>query len=284
MIVMDMTPLHVARSALEKLNESLERRVSERTRELEFSNRELQNEIVRREAAEEALRLSGNELALLSQQLIQAQEKERRRIAQELHDSVGQSLSAIKYSLERAAELQRQSKHDDARPLLARTIGRVRETITDIRSIAMDLRPSVLDDLGVASALGWLCREFGETYPQFDVHTDIAVADTDIPDRLVTTIFRCAQELLNNVARHSRAAQVSISLSKDSANITLTVWDDGIGLPQPDSSGSFGRGHGIRNLRERALMTGGMMTLGPGPRSGTRVQMDWPEGSTSPSG
>jgi len=104
-----------------------EARVSEH-RELECANRELQSEVARREAAEDALRLSRNELALLSQQLIQAQEKERRRIAQELHDSVGQSLSAIKYSLERAAELQR-LKHEDARPLLSRTIGRVRDTI-----------------------------------------------------------------------------------------------------------------------------------------------------------
>src|SRR5690348_17136533 len=115
---------------------------------------------------------SPEELALLSQQLIQAQEKERRRISQELHDSVGQSLTAIKYSLERIAELQRQYRHDDARALVVRTIGRVRDTIKEIRSIAMDLRPSLLDDLGVASALVWFCREFAETYAQLEVNAE----------------------------------------------------------------------------------------------------------------
>jgi signal transduction histidine kinase len=213
---------------------------------------------------------------LLSQQLIQAQEKERRRIAQELHDSVGQSLSAIKYALERAAELQRQGKYPDAQPLLTRTIGRVRDTIKEIRSIAMDLRPSLLDDLGVASALEWLCREFAETYATMTVLTNISVSDTDVPARLVTTIFRCGQELLNNVAKHSRARHVSIALLKDAGGISLMVCDDGIGLPPVDSSGSFGRGHGIRNLRERAQMTGGKMTFTADHRGGTRARLDWP--------
>jgi len=219
---------------------------------------------------------SPEELALLSQQLIQAQEKERRRISQELHDSVGQSLTAIKYSLERIAELQRQYRHDDARALVLRTIGRVRDTIKEIRSIAMDLRPSLLDDLGVASALVWFCREFAETYAQLDVNAEISASDAEVPDRLVTTIFRCAQELLNNVAKHSKARRVSVRLIRQPTNVTLTVSDDGIGMPQPDSSGSFGRGHGIRNLRERAQMTGGRMTVSNDPVGGTRIEMDWP--------
>ncbi len=276
MVVTDVTPLRFARRALERLNESLEGRVRERTAELESANSGLQNEVARREAAEDALRLARNEQELLSQQLIQAQETERRRIAQELHDSVGQSLSAIKYALERAAELQRQGRYPDAQPLLTRTISRVRDTMKEIRSIAMDLRPSLLDDLGVASALEWLCREFAETYSQFSVLTSISVSDPDIPARLVTTIFRCAQELLNNVSKHSRASHVSIALFKDCGGVSLMVCDDGIGLPPPDSSGSFGRGHGIRNLRERAQMTGGKMTLVPDHRGGTRAQLDWP--------
>ena len=278
-IITDVTALHVARMALVKLNEGLEARVQERTEELENSNRGLQNEIARRQSAEEALRQSRNELEILSQQLIQAQERERRRFAQELHDSVGQSLSAIKYSLEQAAELLRQERHTDARPLLNRTIGRVRQTITDIRGIAMDLRPPVLDDLGVASALEWLCREFGETYGHIEVRTAISASDADIPDRLITTIFRCAQELLNNVAKHSRAHEVTVTLVRDANTVSLMVCDDGVGFPAADSSGSFGRGHGIRNLRERTQMTGGKLSLSSEPGGGARARLDWPLGT-----
>jgi signal transduction histidine kinase len=255
----DMTAMHLARVA-----------------ELERANCELQTEVVRCEAAVEAARLSRTELALLSQKLIQAQEMERWRIARELHDSAGQSLIAIKYSLERAAELQRQNKHADAAPLLSRTIGLVRDTITEVRAIAMDLRPSLLDDLGVASALGWLCREFAETHAQIEFSTEIAAGDAEIPDPLATTIFRCAQELLNNAARHSRARSVSIGLIRGSNSVTLTVRDDGVGMPQPNASGSFGQGHGIRNLRERAQMTGGSMIIGGNRSTGTCVQVDWP--------
>jgi signal transduction histidine kinase len=275
MVVADVTPLHIARAELERMNEGLEARVLARTAELESANRDLQNEIARRESAEDALRTSSNELELLSQQLIKAQESERRRISQELHDSVGQSLSAIKYSLERAAELHRQARHIDTQPLLMRTIERVQETITDIRSIAMDLRPSVLDDLGVASALAWLCREFAETYTRIDVRPHIPASDEDIPQRLATTIFRCAQELLNNVAKHAMADRVTIVLTRDPASVTLMVCDDGVGLPAADSSGSFGPGHGMRNLRERTQMTGGKLTWSANEGCGTRARIDW---------
>jgi signal transduction histidine kinase len=275
MVIADVTPLHVARAELEHMNECLEARVLARTGELEDANRDLQNEIIRRESAEEALRNSSRELELLSQQLIKAQESERRRIAQELHDSVGQSLSAIKYSLERAAELHRQTRHADTQPLLVRTIERVQETIADIRSIAMDLRPSVLDDLGVASALAWLCREFAETYIRLDVRPHIPADDTDIPARLATTIFRCAQELLNNVAKHAKARRVTVVLVRDPTSVTLMICDDGVGMPTADSSGSFGMGHGMRNLRERTQMTGGKLAWTANDGGGTRARVDW---------
>ncbi|MGH8304956.1 MAG: sensor histidine kinase [Steroidobacteraceae bacterium] len=275
MVVSDVTPLHVARTELEGLNQGLEVRVLARTRELENANRDLQNEIEGRAAAEQALRESRNELGLLSQQLIKAQESERGRIAQELHDSVGQSLAAIKYSLERAAELDRQGRRADTRSLLTRTIERVQETIAEIRAIAMDLRPPVLDDLGVASALAWLCREFADTYPHIRIRNRISAADSAIPPRLATVIFRCAQELFNNVAKHAQAKHLTVALSREPATVTLIVADDGVGLPTADSSGSFRLGHGIRNLRERTQMTAGKLALSAGEGGGTRVRVDW---------
>ena len=158
----------------------------------------------------------------------------------------------------------------------------MREAIADIRSIAMNLRPPVLDDLGVASALEWLSREFGETYSHIGVHTRIDAADGDIPLHLATTIFRCAQELLNNVAKHSKAEHVSVTLARDHNKVTLIVCDDGIGLPSPSVTGSFGTGHGIRNLRERAQMTGGKLTLSADQGVGTLARLDWVLGSPLP--
>jgi signal transduction histidine kinase len=120
-----------------------------------------------------------------------------------------------------------------------------------------------------------LSREFGETYGHITVCTGISASDPDIPQRLVTTIFRCAQELLNNVAKHSRATEVTVTLVRDANTVSLAVCDDGVGLPAVDSSGSFGRGHGIRNLRERTQMTGGKLTLSSEPGRGTRARLDW---------
>ena len=133
----------------------------------------------------------------------------------------------------------------------------------------------MLDDLGVASALAWLCREFGETYPDIGVHTCISAADPDIPQRLTTTVFRCTQELLNNVAKHAKATHVSVALARETSTVTLIVCDDGVGLPRASSSGSFWLGHGIRNLRERTEMTGGKLTLASEPGCGTRARIDW---------
>ena len=272
----DVTALQLAQEALRSMNAGLEARVRARTLQLADANRDLQNEVIRREAAEDALRTSRNELALLSGQLMTAQEFERKRIARELHDSVGQALTAIKYVLERTAEIARQGKLDDPQPALRRAISGLQSASEEIRAIAMNLRPSVLDDLGAASAVAWFCREFSENYPALELRTEVSATDADIPERLRTAVFRSLQELLNNVAKHAKARHVRIRLARDTAHLVLEVRDDGVGFEQAGSRTSLRLGHGIRNLRERAKMTGGELALGAGDGgNGTRARIDW---------
>jgi signal transduction histidine kinase len=275
LVVNDLSALYRAQDALERLNSSLESRVRTRTQALADANRDLRNEIVRREQAEVALRASRNELMALSEQLIGAQEGERKRIAVELHDSVGQSLSAVKYTLERGVELLRQPRRGDAGAVFQLAVRRIQEAAESIRSISMNLRPRILDDLGAASAVQWFCRDFADTYPSLAVTTEITLADADVPDRLMTVVYRCMQELLNNVAKHAGAHTVLVRLALEENMLLLEVRDNGVGV---DSASEESRRHGsgLRNLRERAQMTGGKFSVTRAPGGGTHAQLSWP--------
>jgi signal transduction histidine kinase len=274
-VVADVTSLHLAREALSTINGELETRVRLRTDALADANRDLQNEIVRREAAEQALRSSRNELATLSRQLMAAQETERKRIARELHDSVGQQLTAIKYSLERA-EVAQQAQLLESPSILQRAICALQDTLNELHGIATNLRPAVLDDLGAASAVSWLCREFAQSYPQLRLRESVAVADADVPERLATAVFRSAQELLNNVAKHAAAHEVVVSLTRTQERLVLEVSDDGVGLGAAAAATTVRTGRGIPNLRELAEMTGGELSLRAGKSgAGTHARVAW---------
>lgn len=273
-VVADVTALHLAREALSTINQELETRVRLRTAELAESNKDLENEIVRREGAEQALRRSRNELATLSHQLMIAQEAERKRIARELHDSVGQQLSAIKYTLERVETCI--ERGEEARPQIKSAIAALQGTMDDLRTIAMNLRPAVLDDLGAVSAVSWFCRQFAHNYPGLLLREQVSVGDADVPERLSTAVFRSLQEMLNNVAKHAQAREVAVTLSRARGQLVLEVEDDGIGVHSAAPDAGLRTGRGLRNLRERASMTGGAFSVGAGPKgSGTRVRIEW---------
>jgi signal transduction histidine kinase len=279
LVVTDVSALRRAQRALEEVNLDLESRVRMRTRELYDSNRDLRSEVVRRELAELELRASRNDLALLSEQLIQAQEVERHRIALELHDSVGQSLSAIKYTLERAIIMVQRGNLGSPEGVLQLAVQRIHETADGIRAISMNLRPQMLDNLGAASATSWFCRGFAEIYPMLNVRAEIAATNAEIPQRIATHLFRAVQELLNNVAKHAQAANVWVTLTREQDSLRLEVRDDGAGMPAKPTDPSLLHGSGIRNLRERAEMTGGQFSLASVLTGGTWAQFVWPLGA-----
>ena len=254
-VLSDVTQLLSIQADLRQLNEQLEARIEARTSELNFSRAELS-------------RLSG--------QLMSAQEEDRRRIAQELHDSIGQSLGAIKYLLERAVQMNRAQDMQSQQTLLRSTISRVQQTIESARTIAAHLRPSILDDLGAVSAVRWFCREFGEVYTHIKIHTAISATDADIPENLGTPIFRFVQEALNNVAQHARAKNVFVSILCDDGSLTLEVRDDGVGFDLGQVHEFAGGGLGLSGLRERAAKSGGKFLLRSKRRSGTVVRVGWP--------
>lgn len=277
-VVSDVSALQKAQQELAKLNVELENRVRKRTNELELSVRELADEVARRCEAEVQLQSSRDELADLSEQLINAQEDERRRLSRELHDSLGQSLGAIKYSLERVAAMHQNPTHGDPADEIAEIINSVGRAIRETRSMAMSLRPPVLDDIGTAAAIGWLCQHFAETFTDIAFHIEIDVPNSEIPDALSTPIYRIVQEALNNVVKHASAEAVMVSLRLVESTLTLEVLDDGIGFEtHPGDTGTFqslGK-IGRLGMRERALNSNGKLTVESWPDEGTKVTGKW---------
>ena len=273
-IASDVTLLRQAQEGQRLVNQELELRVQGRTQELSNAIRGLRAEVTRRELAENSLRKSRNELSLLSEQLMKAQESERKRIAQDLHDAVGQSLSAIKYSLERALQMLATPQLGNPLTVLNKTVEHVQNTIDEVRSISENLRPAMLDGLGAVSAIRWLCREWSEVFAGIDVEINLYVTDADIQEPLGTTLFRTVQESLNNVARHSQATRVSVSVCRETDVLRADIADNGVGF---DPSGaSLRSGHGLRGIRERAAVSGGDFSVTSYPGGGTQLTVFWP--------
>jgi len=195
-----------------------------------------------------------------------AQNAERRRIARELHDEVGQTMTGVLFQLKRLGE----HIPDDRSNELAEAQAAVRTCLEEVRRISRELRPELLDDLGLASALTELATTFSR-------RTGIPVRrrlEADLPqfDReLELALYRVAQESLTNVARHADASEVILSLERSDGTVTLRVRDDGRGV-----DGGPVEGGGLRGIREHALIVGGTLSLGRGPNGGLELALEAP--------
>lgn len=216
------------------------------------------------------LELSRHQLRQLSASLVDAREEERRRIARELHDELGQRLTALHMELSNLRLPGRQNALTDR---IAAMLGMVNDTVASVRRIATELRPLMLDDLGLIPAIEWLASGWAD---RLDVALELDLGERDPSVNEVTSIalYRMVQEALTNVARHARASRVKIRMREEADALVLTVQDNGVGfsLPTVLREGS----HGLMGIRERALMLGGHLEIGNSPMGGGQLTVRLP--------
>jgi two-component system sensor histidine kinase UhpB len=201
--------------------------------------------------------------------VLRAQEAERLRIAQELHDQVGQELTALLLALSRISSQAPVCLKED----VAAVQEAVRTSLEDVRRIAIELRPEALDDLGLASALAVLADRFSEQL-DLDVSESIPADLPSLPPEVELVVYRVAQEALTNVARHSASSRAELTLEHDEGRLIVSVRDYGLGLPPRNTPGT-----GMRGMRERAALIGASLAIRnhrPGP--GCEVRLDVPIG------
>jgi two-component system, NarL family, sensor histidine kinase UhpB len=203
-----------------------------------------------------------------TRRVITAQEAERRRIAQELHDQIGQNLTAVMLELNRAQQLA----GPDAADMLADAQEIARESLDDLHRISYQLRPAVLDDLGLPSALETLCRSMA-LRAGVQIRFQLAGEPAGLDPQEELAFYRIAQEALTNAVRHSGCSAVTVSLASAADGVTLRVRDDGSGIGQSGAPVS-----GIRGMRERALMIGAQLGFEDRPGHGFEVSLVLPAG------
>lgn len=208
----------------------------------------------------------------LSGELIIAQENERRRIAAELHDGLGQWLSMAKLCLESGL-----SKLADERATtdLNKAFSHLKVAIAEVRSIARNLRPSMLEEFGLTPTLELLCHELQLSQPAVEVDCRIEGDATEIAQPQCVAMVRILQEALNNVAKHSGATRLDVHVAFLSDQTSMRVTDNGAGMPVGPDSAARVTGIGMKSMRERAMQSGGQFRVASRPGAGTSLTVFW---------
>ena len=248
--------LRDAKAALRAYTEQLENRVVERTRELGQANERLR---------------------ALSGRLQGAREEEGARIGREIHDRIGSALTSLKWDLEGLdrvlAAIQNLPQLAELRRRMVAMIGLTDQTLDIVRRISSELRPSILDDLGLAEAVEWQAKEF-HTRTGIPCHYHRSLEDVDLSPGQSTNLFRILQEALTNVLRHAHATTVDIALEKQGGNLVLTIGDNGVGITSAQTSSPDALG--LLGMRERARAAGGTIDVGGAGGKGTTVVVQVP--------
>ena len=233
----------------------------------------INSDITERKRGEESLVLQKEQLRALAERLQWVREEDRKLVARDLHDQIGQILTAIKMDLTWMTRHLPESQ-DKVLDRLAESIQSINDGVKVVRTICSGLRPGVLDDLGLAAAIEWQASEFAS---RNGVHCEVVVPPVDLHldgDRATAT-FRIFQECLTNVIRHAQAKSVRVALCQEEENILLVVEDDGIGFCESDLSNTVGS-LGLLGMKERAQFCGGDVLISSSPGNGTRVTVRVP--------
>ncbi|MBN1931513.1 MAG: PAS domain S-box protein [Desulfobacterales bacterium] len=233
-------------------------------------------DITLRKQMEEKLEKSKHELQFLSSQLLKAQEDERKKISLELHDTIAQNLVAIKIFLNNKLKTSdANSAHSEIS--LETIVSMVQKSIEELRRIMSDLRPPILDALGIVAAIKSFCRDFQEMYNTIRIIKKIEIQENQVPSHLKIVIYRILQEAMSNIAKHSKADLIHIELRKENNHIEMSIKDNGQGfdLNERYSSGSPEKGLGLISMKERTELSNGYFSIDSDKGTGTRVKVYW---------
>lgn len=240
-------------------------------------------DITRRMQVSKLVKESESRLKYLSTKLIESQEEERRRLATELHDNIGPSLAAVKFGVENA--MNQQNDPNQQTEILQATVSMVKNVVQNISRIQIELRPSIIDDLGIIDAIDWYCMKYTKIYRHITIHKNMYTSKSLIPSALKIVVYRIIQESFNNIAKHSGATNIHLLLESEINTFKLKVEDDGCGIPfdilyNLDKPGSNvktqhpGGGLGLVSMRERVELTAGKFSL-ESTDKGTSITCLW---------
>ena len=237
------------------------------------------HDITAQREADERLRRSYEEIRALAARMETVREEEASRIAHELHDEIGQALTAVKLQLQTC---QRRAETPGLAEELSESVASTERALEQVRDLSLSLRPSVLDDLGLTAALRWYLDRQAQL-SGFTAELRADTLPTRLPRELETACFRVAQQAITNVARHARARHVSLELRRGEADLCLSIRDDGVGFDAAaaQARARAGQSLGILGMKERVSLLGGQFTLRSDPSSGTEIQVRF---SVPPSG
>jgi PAS domain S-box-containing protein len=271
-VVRDVTERKRAEDELKKHSDHLEKLVTERTAELTRSNEQLQGQIEKQERTEQDLKRSQEQLRSLAKHLQCVREEERTAIARDIHDELWQSLTGLKMGLSWLSKRipKDQQQLLDKLNAMSELTG---STLRTVQRISTELRPGLLNDLGLVAAIEWQTEEFQDR-TGIQCMLTVDPEDISVDDRRSTALFRILQEVLTNVARHAQATRVQVSVKEEEGDLKLRIRDNGIGITKEQISDP--KSFGITGIKERVYPWGGEATISGRPGKGTTVLVRMP--------